>query len=212
MPSPIRPVLRVRRFSAVAVLARSYGVAGGFAADPARFAAPNPPLPELQNQIAKVEAAYKLSLTRAKGTAAACRVECDILYGMLDSERGYVRMLCDASPSEAATIIPAAGMEISASGFQELPILKVSRGAASGTVDLRAGVSILLGGRKSKARFFDWQWTTDGGQTFSSAPTTVNGQTTIAGLAPLALVGFRVKANTTEGPGPWSPIVSILMH
>jgi hypothetical protein len=211
MPSLIRPVLRLNRYSTVAVLARAYAIYSGMAADPVRFADPSPSLSELQAQIAKVEAAYKLSLSRGMGTAAACKVERDALSGMLELERAYVRKLCDASPNEATIIIQAAGMECSTLPTRARPILEVTLGAEPGMVLLRAAVSLLLGGRK-KARFFAWQWTTDGGQTFHDAPPTVHGKTTIANLTPLTFVGFRVKATTGTGSGEWSPIVSILIR
>jgi hypothetical protein len=187
-------------------------MSSGMEADPGRFATPNPPLPVFKAQIAKVEGCYKVSLTRARGAAAACKVERDRLYRMLVTQCAYVMTLCAENPEEADAIAQAVGLEMSATPTREQSILKVVRGPASGSVVLRANVSLLLGDRKGHAKFFDWQWTTDGGQTLHDAPTTTHGKTTITGLQPLTMVGFRVKATTAGSPGEWSPMVSIVVH
>jgi hypothetical protein len=206
------PVLKVKRYSTPSVLGKSYLMANGFAADPGRFANPNPPLPVFQGQIVKVENASKIVLSGAKGAAAVCKVERDRLYRMLVTQCVYVATLCAENPEEAAVIAQAVGLDLSAAPKRERPILRVAHGPGSGSVELRANVSLLLGGRKGKAKFFDWQWTTDGGQTFHDATATTTGKTTITGLQPLTITGFRVKATTTGNPGEWSPIVYIVIH
>jgi len=86
-----------------------------------------------------------------------------------------------------------------------------TRGAAPGTVDLDAAVGPLLG-RNRRSRAFNWQWIADGGKTFTDAPPTATGKTTIANLTPLATIGFRVKVTTTTNDGEWSAIVAIVVH
>lgn len=68
-----------------------------------------------------------------------------------------------------------------------------------------------LAGKGNKRVFFNWQWTTDGGQSFHSAPPTPLGKTTIEGLPKLTMVGFRVSVTSTDGAGEWTPVVSILV-
>ncbi|MFT3771434.1 MAG: hypothetical protein QM820_38965 [Minicystis sp.] len=212
MINTLRPALKITPTSTASVLARAYAVSNGMAADPTRFASPSPPLPELQAQIAKVEDADKQARSRVKGAAKVRDLERARLIRMLDTECGYVRTLCDASPDEASVIIQAAGMVSAAPRVHARTALKATRGAASGTVDLVASVSLLVGGRSSKKRVFHWQSTTDGGKTFTDAPATPTGKTTILGLTPLTVVGFRTKVVTTARSGEWSPIVSIVVH
>ncbi|MFT3776238.1 MAG: hypothetical protein QM820_63650 [Minicystis sp.] len=212
MSNTLRPALKITHTSTASVLARAYAVNNGMTADPTRFASPNPPLPVLQAQIAKVEDADKQARSRVKGAAKVRDLERARLIRMLENECGYVRTLCDASPDEAGVIIQAAGLVSAAPRIYARPVLKVTRGAASGTVDLMVAVGLLVGARSSKKRVLQWQWTADGGRTFTDAPPTPTGKTTILGLPTLTVVGFRTKVVTTTSPGEWSPIVSIVVH
>jgi hypothetical protein len=187
-------------------------MSSGMSADTTRFSAPNPPLATLQAQIVKVEDANKQARAHVHGAVRVRNLERNRLVSMLETECAYVKTLCDASPEEASLIIQAAGLASAAFPTYEKPLLKVVRGAAPGTVKLAAAVSLLMGGRNRKSRFFNWQWTTDGGQTFHDAPSTSTSKTMIANLTPLTTVGFRVKITTAMGPGEWSPSVSILVH
>jgi hypothetical protein len=181
-------------------------------ADTTRFSAPNPPLSALQAQIAKVEEANKQARAHVHGAVRVRNLERDRLVSMLETECVYVKTLCDASPEEASVIIQAAGLVSAARPTHEKSPLKVVRGPAPGTVKLTASVRLLMGGRNRKSRFFNWQSTIDGGQTFHDAPSTSTAKTMIANLTPLTTVGFRVQITTAAGPGEWSPIVSILVH
>lgn len=187
-------------------------MSAGMAADTTRFSAPNPPLATLQAQIVKVEEAHKQARAHVHGAVKVRNLERDRLVSMLETEYAYVKTLCDASPEEASLIIQAAGLASAAVRTFEKPLLKVVRGAASGTVKLAAAAALLLGGRNRKSRFYSWQWTTDGGQTFHDAPSTSTSKTVLADLVPLSTVGFRVKVTTAASSGEWSPTVSILVH
>ena len=212
MPSTARPVLRIVRSRTASVLGRAYAIDNGMSADTTRFAAPNPPLTTLKAQIARVEDAEKQARARTKGAAQLRDLERERLVRMLDSERGYVKTLCDASPEEASVIIQSAGLVCSGARVYSKPALKVAHGAAPCTVDLVAATGALLGGRSSKNKVFHWQWTADGGRTFTDAPATPTGKTTIANLPPLTVLGFRSKVTTTATSGAWSPVVSIVVH
>ena len=184
----------------------------GMSADTTRFATPNPPLPTLQAQIAKVEEIDKRARVRIQGAAKVRDLERERLVRMLETACEYVRTVCDASPEEADVIIQAAGLVSAVSRVYERPILKVTRGQASGTVELVAAVGLLVGSQSNRKRIFHWQWTVDGGKTFTDAPSTPTGKCSLANLTPLSVVGFRTKVTTTAQPGEWSPIVSIVVH
>jgi hypothetical protein len=131
--------------------------------------------------------------------------------GMLETERSYVQTLCDASPGKAAAIIEAVGMAVAIAPARNDPILKVTGGMQSGTVALYASAAVLLG-RRAKKAFYNWQWTTDGGKVFTTAPSTPHANTMIANLTPLTMVGFRVSITDGSGPGEWSHVVTVLVH
>jgi len=206
----IRPLLKIDRNITASVLGRAYAVNSGMSAAPTLFAAPSPPLPTLASQIAKVNARQQLVAARVMGAAAARDVEREALVLMLETERSYVQTLCDATPAQAVAIVAAAGMVVAPAPVRENPLLKVITGPKSGSAVLDANVTVLVG-RSGKKACFNWQWTTDGGATFHDAPSTPHGETTITGLTPFAMVGFRVSITDRNGTGDWSPIVTILI-
>ncbi|MFT3770011.1 MAG: hypothetical protein QM820_31675 [Minicystis sp.] len=212
MSSTDRPVLKIIRTSTASVLGRAYAINNGMAADTTRFAAPNPPLSTVQAQIARVEDAEKQVRAGVRGAAKVRDLERERLIDMLESECAYVKTLCDASPEEAGVIIQAAGVVRAAARVHTRPALRVSRGAAPGSVDLVAAAALLLGGRSSKYRVYHWQWTADGGKTFNDVPATPTGKITVVNLPLLTLLGFRSKVTTSTNPGAWSPIVNIVLH
>jgi hypothetical protein len=205
-----RIVLKVKRDNTASVLERSHAIRNGMAADPQRYLAPVPSIFDLDGQITKVDHAQQLAATRVVGSAAARNVERAVLVAMLEMERGYVQTLCDASPDKAVAIAQGAGMFVAGVGIRENPLLAAVPGAAPGSVILDANATALVG-KGHRRVFFNWQWTTDGGQSFHGAPPTPIGKTTLEGLPTLTMVGFRVSATTTSGPGEWSPVVSILV-
>ena len=206
-----RAILRLTRKSTASVLGKAYAVNNGMGADVTRFSAPVPPLATLKDQATKVEVAERLVGTRVKGAAAARNVQRELLVRMLETECSYVQTLCDASPDQAVAIIEAAGLAVAVTPARNQAILKVTLGVPSGTVELHANAASLAG-RSGKKICFNWQWTTDGGKTFTSMPTTPHAKTTIANLQPLTVVGFRVSTTNTKGPGEWSQIVTTVVH
>jgi hypothetical protein len=207
----VRPVLKVNRRNTSSVLSRAHAVNNGMSADPQRYITPSPSLLLLFGQIVKVEQAEQRVATRVKGTAAARDVERATLMSMLESELAYVQTLCDQSPDQAVAIAEGAGFDVASTGVHENPLLKATLGVASGSVVLDANATALAG-KRSKRSCYNWQWSTDGGQTFHNAPSTPGGKTTIEGLPPLTMIGFRVSVSVIEGAGEWTPMVSILVH
>jgi len=206
-----RAILKLNRQSTASVLSKAYAVLHGMGADVKRFSAPNPPLGTLKGQAAKVEVAEQRVATRVKASAAARNVQRELLVGMLETECSYVQTLSDASPDQAVAIIGAAGRSVAASPVRNQAILKVTRGLPSGTVELDANATALVG-KSGKKACYNWQWTTDGGQSFTSVPTTPYAKATIASLPPLTRVGFRVSTTTLKGTDEWSQIVTTLVH
>ncbi len=55
------------------------------------------------------------------------------------------------------------------------------------------------------------QYTLDG-KTWIAGSTTSTGTTSIAGLPPLTVVGFRVRMTNSLAIGEWTQVVSIVVH
>jgi hypothetical protein len=109
-------------------------------------------------------------------------------------------------------VIEAAGFDVALVSAYAKPILAVTQGPVPGSVVLRAN-ALALAGRSRAGRFFNWQATSDGGQTFIGLPPTSKAKTSLASLPPLTTHGFRVSVTTSDGvTGPWSQVVAFLVH
>jgi hypothetical protein len=59
---------------------------------------------------------------------------------------------------------------------------------------------------------YDWQYSSDGGKTWTTAPSTLQAKTTVAGLVPGSTVHFKFRAVTKTGEEDWSQPVSLMVH
>jgi hypothetical protein len=83
--------------------------------------------------------------------------------------------------------------------------LNAKPGKLSGTL----AVSARLGNVRAS---HDWQYSTDGGKTWISLPSSLQAKTTITGLTPLTAVMVRHRAVTKTGPQDWSAAVTAVVQ
>ncbi len=113
--------------------------------------------------------------------------------------------LVDADPPDAATIAHNAGLFLRRATVRSKAELSAKPDkTTSGSVVLVAK----LGGVKAS---HEWQYSSDGGKTWTSAQTTLQAKTTITGLTPGSTVSFRHRAVTKTGPDAWSQPVSMIV-
>jgi hypothetical protein len=174
------------------------------------FVTPNPLLPVLLGGIQDATMAHQ-NVATVRGGAAVRNAKFAVLRTMMESELAYVQSLCDASPELALTIINAAAMKArNHSGYQK-PLIGLKNALPSGTVLVYANAKLLDQTRRSK--FYNWQYTLDGGKTLVAMPPTQVGQTSLSGLTPLAMVGVQVSVSVHKEPqGPWSHTATILVR
>jgi hypothetical protein len=210
-----RAIFGVNREDIPAVTLRAQSIYTGFSGDEATYASPPVALPALQILIQNVISAQLVVPSGLKGAAAKRDVQRDLLMSAMESERVFVQLLADASPSRAVALILNAGLLVAGFGGHPKALLTLTNGVQPGTVNCDANVGLLVGAGASKPhqnRFFAWQTTVDGGKTFVSAPSTSRGKTTLVNLPSLTLVGVRVQLNNSDGPGAWSQVVTIIVH
>src|SRR5262249_48617494 len=95
-------------------------------------------------------------------------------------------------------------------GYQK-PLIGLKNVLPSGTVLVYANARLLDITRRSK--FYNWQYTLDGGKTFIAMPPTQSAQTSLSGLTPLTMVGAQAPVSAPTGPqGPWSHPAPILVR
>lgn len=196
------------------VLSCATGIYKGIEGDKATYSAPNPGLPEFYSLIQNLADAQQVATTRVRGAAATRDMHRRYLITGMENERMYIQSLADASPLQAKALIENAGFVATTRGTHSKGILILRLGKQSGSVDCDANVGMLLGAgtpRPNQSRFFNWQYTLDGGKTFVPMPSTTTGKTTLTNLPVLTVVGVRVNINLFDGPSDWTPVTSILV-
>lgn len=209
----VRAALGIDKHDIPVVIERATAMHDGMFADTAVYTGPIPSLLVFLGLIQNLVAAQKLVPAGTKGMAAKRNVERDILFTGMESERMFVQTLADASPLHAIAIIQNAGLLVAGLPLRAKPVLALALGKQSGSVHCDANVGQLAGpGKIHRARFFNWEYTVDGGVSFITATPSPTGKTTLHNLAPLTTVGVRVNLHDLTGPGPWSQVVTILVR
>jgi predicted phage tail protein len=169
------------------------------------FPAPTPTIAALTAAVDDLHAAETATLSRARGTATVRNDKRTVLVSLLQQLRGYVQSVADATPESGAAIIQSAGLAVRKITAPGKRAFAARAGALAGSAIVTAAVA----GPRSA---YEWQYSTDGGKTWVSAPTTTQSKTTIAGLPPGTTVQFRYLAVTPKGgQGDWSQPVSALV-
>jgi hypothetical protein len=165
---------------------------------------PNPPLATLNpalDAVVKTEAATK---TRAAGTVAARNVARTSLLSLLHATKANVQQVADANPDQAEAIITSAGMGVRKATTRTKPPFAAKQGPVSGSVRVAAKAAAL---RAS----YEWEWSGDGGKTWTPVPPTLQAKTEVIGLPVATTVQFRYRAITRTGAGDWSQPTSLLV-
>jgi hypothetical protein len=191
--------------TALAWLVLAKAVYDGLSNNKGLFVTPNPPLPQLSTDIDAFDTAETATHTRTTGAVATRDAKLVIVKADLALVCTYVQGLVVADPANAATIAQTAGLSLRKVGVHSKAELSAKPDkTTSGSVDLAAK----LGGVKAS---HEWQYSTDGGKTWTSAQTTLQAKTTITGLTPATTVSFRHRAITKTGPDAWSQPVSMIV-
>jgi hypothetical protein len=206
-----RVALGVERRSYPPLITRANAVQAAIAANPALFPSPTPTPAVFLAQIQTLEAAQQRTTAKVPGASADRNAAADIVITSLGELRTYVQGLCDASPEKAAQIVAAASMKTIASTPFHKPVIAAKLGVAAGSVLLRANKHALCG-KTSAMCTFNWEYSVDAQKTWIAVLGTPVAATTIAGLAPLTTVSFRVSVTTKNATGAYCQPVSIIVH
>jgi hypothetical protein len=170
----------------------------------AHFPTPNPPLTALNASITALVTTETATQTRAKGTVPARNAARAQLISDLQALKAYVQQVADANPDQAETIIASAGLTVRKTPSLAKPAFVARAGATSGSVKLAARAAAL---RAS----YEWEYSVDGGKTWTAAPPTLQAKTTIGSLPVGTNVQFRYRSVTKTGAGDWSQPTSLLV-
>ncbi|HEY3817777.1 MAG TPA: hypothetical protein VGL81_11425 [Polyangiaceae bacterium] len=171
----------------------------------AHFPTPTPTVSALTAAIDDLHAAETATLSRAKGTVTVRNDKRTVLVGLLQQLRGYVQGVADGTPENAAAIIESAGLAVRKIATRGKQAFAVKQGTLSGS----AVVTAVSAGPRSA---YEWEYSVDGGKTWVAAPSTIQGKTTITGLAAGTTAMFRYRAVTPKGgQGDWSQPLALLV-
>ncbi|MFI5220351.1 MAG: fibronectin type III domain-containing protein [Bacteroidia bacterium] len=170
------------------------------------FATPAPPLATVTTGVSGLQIAETTAQTRVTGSAAARDLKYDIVLDDVHGLQGYVQNLADFAADEATaiSIIQASGFDLKNHGVHVKPPLAAKHGSAEGDVLL---VAKSAGARVS----YQWQQSNDGITNWADFNITIQAKTTLSGLPPGTRIFFRVRPVLKDGPGTWSPTVSIIV-
>jgi hypothetical protein len=170
----------------------------------ATFPSPAPALAIVTTHIADLTSKESTAKTRASGAVEARNEALKIVHDDLKALRSYVEVIVNGDPTHADTIAADAGMALRKSAVVHKPDLVAKRATVSGAVDVVAKAI-------SGAKAYDWQYSADGGKTWTSSPSSTKARTQIANLQVGATVSFRHRAITKGGPQDWGQPVSTVV-
>jgi hypothetical protein len=165
---------------------------------------PTPALAVVSAAIAALDAAETATKTRAKGTIEVRNTARAALIAALHELKAYVQTVCDANLPQAETIITSAAMSVKKPPAHTKHDFVAKSGATSGSVHLVAKAV-------SRRASYEWQWSPDGGKTWTQAPSTLQSRTTILALPLAVTCQFRYRAVTKVGEGDWSQVITFLV-
>lgn len=166
------------------------------------FPAPFPDLGIIANHLDDLEAAELTARTRGQGTAAARDDTALLVLGDLNALLGYVGWIISQNPGQATTITESAGLKPKRYTKPQKPALRAFLGPSPGEIRVEA---------KSAGRgtAYEWQYSTDGGQTWVTMAVTTRADTSLAGVPPGTTYLFRFRATQKGVTTDWSATVSL---
>ena len=154
--------------------------------------------------LVALDTAELATKTRAPGSVAARNAAKLAAKAALQILKGVVQQAADASPEQADAIITSAGMSVKKAPTRTVISFNVKQGPVTGSARAIAKAA-------ATRASYDWEWSADGGKTWTPAPSSLQAKTTITGLPVGTTVMFRHRAVTKAGPGDWSQVVTLLV-
>jgi len=187
-----------------ALITYAQGIVTGMTNNPS-FPSPMPALSTVQAAITDLQTAETAALARAKGAVATRNEKRAALIALLQSLRTDVQNVADANAPTAPSIIQGAGMAVRKTPARAPRVFAVTPGSVSGSVKIVAAAAAHRAG-------YEWQYSTDGGKTWTLMPVTLQAKTSLAGLPVGTTVEVRYRPVTKTGEADWSAPVSMTVQ
>jgi len=172
--------------------------------DNANFPDSAPIVASINTAYTALNTAETAAKARTQGAVAARNVEKGNLLTALHAGKSYVQGKADANPAQGQAIIESSSLTVRKTAIRQKAVFAAKPGAVSGSVDLTAKVVA----RRSS---YEWDWSADGGKTWTTLPSTLQAKTTVPNLPVGTIASFRFRPVTKAGEGDWSQIVTLLI-
>ena len=169
------------------------------------FPNPSPPIATVTAAISALESAQSAAQARTHGAVTLRDEKRTALVSLLEQLKTYVQTAADGNLEAAASIIESAGVNVRRATARAKRVFSAKQGTPSGTVKV---VTQSAGPRTS----YEWQYSVDGGKTWTAMPSTIQASTTLAGMTPGTAVMFRYRVVTKAGEGSWAQPTSITVQ
>lgn len=160
------------------------------------FPDPSPSLATVAAALAEVRQAEVAAQSKTVGTVAFRDEKLVALDSLLKRLKAYVQGVADDNPGNAGSIIETAGMSAWKAAAGPKPPITVKAGRKPGTVEIVVRAA-------AKEATYEWQWSADGGQTWVTAPTTLQAKTLLTGLPSGVVCLFRFRTVTRKVGTNW---------
>jgi hypothetical protein len=165
---------------------------------------PQPPLATIAAAITALDQAETDRLTHTVGTTPVRNTAESALRATLRAYKAYVQQQADANPEQAAALIPTAGLSVRKPSTRAKAFFTAKPGRISGSVGLEVKAA-------AKRAVYEWEWSADGGETWTAAARTLQAKATITGLPIGQYVQFRFRVTTKTGQSDYSRPLSVLV-
>jgi hypothetical protein len=204
MNQTIRPAVATLNLptTIAALIIFGRGMVTGMTGNPS-FPNPSPPLATVTAAIDALASAETTAGGRAKGAVTARNVAKAALVLLLKEEKAYVQSVANADPENSATIIESARISVRKATPRSPRVFNAAQGPTTGTAKLVAA--------SARRAAYEWEYSTDGGKTWVTAPPSLQARTVVTGLPAGTAVQFRYRTVTKTGAADWSAPVSLLV-
>jgi hypothetical protein len=169
------------------------------------FSEPVPSLARVRSATKALDDAETKALTLARGLKEKRNRARAALVSLLKQLKAYVETVANDNPDNAVSVIESSGMHVVTPTHPVKAPFAVRHGKVSGQVrlDLKAD---------HKGSSYNWQMSTDGGETWIDLPKTAQAHTLVSGLVPGKTYWFRARILTRRGLGDWTDKLSIIVQ
>lgn len=168
------------------------------------FASMTALLAQAATDLAALQVAQSIAVTRAKGSAAARNVKLKVVVNDVILIKNGVTTVANQNPGQATAIIESAG-------FTQKKVTTRSKPNLAATMAKVVPGEVLVRAKAVRGASYEWQYSLDGGKTWIAMGTTTVANTSVLGMTVGTTMLFRFRTTLKKETGDWSPTLSFFV-